>query len=78
MLKKAAAIKASGVNFITLLALNDEGAPSYDKDIASKMAALDIPSFACTPDQFPNLMAAAIQNQNIQNWMEQNEIIPKG
>ena len=78
MLKKAAMIKASGVNFITLLALNDEGTPSYDKDIAGKMAALDIPSFACTPDQFPDLMAAAIQNQSIQNWMEQNEVVPKG
>jgi Mg-chelatase subunit ChlD len=62
MLKKAYSIKQSGVNFITLLALSDEGKPSYDKNIASKLSAMDIPSFACTPDRFAELMASAIQN----------------
>jgi Mg-chelatase subunit ChlD len=62
MLKKAYSIKQSGVNFITLLALNDEGKPSYDKNIASKLSAMDIPAFACTPDRFADLMASAIQN----------------
>jgi Mg-chelatase subunit ChlD len=62
MLKKAYSIKQSGVNFITLLALSDEGKPSYDKNIASKLSAMDIPSFACTPDKFADLMASAIQN----------------
>ena len=38
---------------------------SYDKTIAVKFAALDIPTFACTPDRFPELMAAAIQNKSI-------------
>ena len=78
MLKKAATLKASGVNFITLLALNDQGAPSYDKEIATKLASLNIPSFACTPDQFPELMAAAIEGKDIQNWMVTNQIEPKG
>ncbi len=62
MLKKAYSIKQSGVNFITLLALSDEGKPSYDKNIASKLSAMDIPAFACTPDRFADLMASAIQN----------------
>lgn len=78
MLKKAATLKASGVNFITLLALNDQGAPSYDKEIAAKLASLNIPSFACTPDQFPELMATAIEGKDIQNWMTINQIEPKG
>ena len=78
MLKRIASMNASGVSFITLLALNDEGAPSYDKEIAGKLATMNIPSFACTPDLFPDLLAAAIQKKDIQTWMTQNEIIQKG
>ena len=62
---------------ITLLALNDQGAPSYDKTISGKFASLDIPCFACTPDQFPALMAVAIKNQDLQQWMSRNGIAPK-
>lgn len=65
MLMRANAIKQSGVNFITLLALSDAGKPSYDKNIASKLRAMDIPTFACTPDKFAELMAAAIQNKTL-------------
>ncbi len=65
LLKRAASIRLSGVTFIALLALSDEGRPSYDKDIASKFAALDIPAFACTPDKFPEVMANAIQKRNL-------------
>ncbi len=64
MLKKSASIRQSGVNFIALLALSDEGRPSFDKGVASKLAAMDIPAFACTPDKFPELMAAAIQKKD--------------
>jgi Mg-chelatase subunit ChlD len=63
MIQRAAALKAAGVNFIALLALADDGKPSYDHRVAEKFAALQIPTFACTPDRFPELMAAAIQNQ---------------
>lgn len=69
MLVRANSIKQSGVNFITLLALTDEGRPSYDKTIASKLKAMDIPTFACTPDKFPELMAAAIENKPLNNIM---------
>lgn len=68
MLKKAAAIKASGVNFIVLLALDDKGAPAFDKSLAATLASLDIPSFACTPDKFPMLMEAAIAKKDLTNW----------
>ncbi len=68
MIKKAAAIKASGVNFIVLLALDDKGAPSFDKGLAAALASLDIPSFACTPDKFPELMEASIAKKDLTNW----------
>ncbi|QMU79256.1 VWA domain-containing protein [Streptacidiphilus sp. PB12-B1b] len=61
MLKRVAAMKAAGVQFIALLALSDEGAPAYDRSHAAALAALGAPAFACTPDLFPEVMAAAIQ-----------------
>jgi len=64
MLKKAAAIQASGVTSVCLLALNDEGAPAYDHDNATALATLGIPSFACTPDKFAEVMADAIQKKS--------------
>ncbi len=78
MLKRAASIKTSGVQFITLLALDDRGAPMFDKTVAAKFGAMNIPSFACTPDQFPSLMAAAIKNEDIKNWMAREGVVGKG
>ncbi|MET7640461.1 VWA domain-containing protein [Streptomyces sp. NPDC005438] len=63
MLKRVAAMKASGTQFVTLLALSDEGAPSYDRDHAAALGALGAPAFACTPDLFPEVMAAAIEKR---------------
>ncbi|MEY4564156.1 MAG: hypothetical protein RLZZ618_3433, partial [Pseudomonadota bacterium] len=68
LLRRAVELVDSGVQFITLLALSDEGAPSYDHALAAKLAALGVPSFACTPDQFPGLMAAAIRRDDISSW----------
>jgi hypothetical protein len=75
MLKRAAALVASGAQVIVLLALNDEGAPSYDHAIAATMAGLGIPAFACTPDLFPELMAAAIRREEIGPWAAARGIV---
>ncbi|MFJ9619142.1 VWA domain-containing protein [Streptomyces noursei] len=63
MLKRVAAMTASGVRFVTLLALSDEGAPAYDREHAAALAALGAPAFACTPDRFPEVMAAALEKR---------------
>jgi Mg-chelatase subunit ChlD len=68
MLKRAASIVAAGVQVITLLALDDRGAPSFDHNTAARFTALGIPCFACTPDLFPDLMAAAISRRDISQW----------
>ncbi|WP_030232624.1 VWA domain-containing protein [Streptomyces sp. NRRL S-350] len=65
MLKRVAAMKAAGVQFIALLALSDEGAPAYDHAHAAALAALGAPAFACTPDAFPGIMAAAIEKRPV-------------
>ncbi|HEX6379855.1 MAG TPA: VWA domain-containing protein [Acidimicrobiia bacterium] len=68
MLRVAASLVGSGVTVVALLALSDDGAPAYDHDHAAAFAALGIPAFACTPDLFPDLMAAAIERRDLQSW----------
>jgi hypothetical protein len=68
MLRVAASLVGSGVTVVALLALSDDGAPAYDHDHAAAFAALGIPAFACTPDLFPELMAAAIERRDLQSW----------
>jgi Mg-chelatase subunit ChlD len=68
MLRVAASLVGSGVTMVALLALSDDGAPAYDHDHAAALAALGIPAFACTPDLFPDLMAAAIERRDLQSW----------
>jgi uncharacterized protein with von Willebrand factor type A (vWA) domain len=68
MLNRVAAMLNAGVQVVVLLALSDDGAPAYDHDHAAALAELGAPAFACTPDLFPDLMAAAIQRRDIGQW----------
>lgn len=75
LLQRASELVQSGVQLIALLALSDEGAPAYDHQLAAKLAALGVPSFACTPDQFPALMAATIRREDIALWAARQGIV---
>lgn len=75
LLQRATELIQSGVQLIVLLALSDEGAPSYDHQLAAKLATLGVPSFACSPDQFPALMAAAIRREDVALWAAQQGIV---
>jgi Mg-chelatase subunit ChlD len=70
MLRRVAEMTAAGVQVVVLLALSDEGAPAYDHENAAALAALGVPAFACTPDAFPDLMAAAIQRRDLKSFAE--------
>lgn len=74
MRKRVAFLVSSGVQLVTLLALNDDGAPCYDHDNTRFMSALGVPAFACTPNLFPDLMAAAINRQDLRQWAAVQEI----
>jgi Mg-chelatase subunit ChlD len=74
MRKRVSLLVASGVQFVVLLALSDDGAPAYDHSNTQFMAQLGIPTFACTPDLFPDLMAAAINRQDLSQWAASREI----
>lgn len=69
-MKRAASLVASGVQFVALLALSNEGAPSYNADLAGQLAGIGVPAFACTPDRFPALMAAAIERRDLREFVE--------
>lgn len=77
MLNRAAELTAAGVQIIVLLALNDEGAPAYDHHNAQVLSSLGIPVFACTPDKFPDLMAAALSKQDINGWAAREDLVLK-
>jgi Mg-chelatase subunit ChlD len=68
LLRRIGALVAAGVQVVTLLALSDSGAPAYDHDNAAALAALGVPAFACTPELFPDLMAAAIRGEDLTQW----------
>jgi Mg-chelatase subunit ChlD len=74
MLERAASLVMSGVNLIVLLALSDDGRPGYDTSHAQKIAAMGCPVFACTPDQFPDLMAAALKRSDLGQWAASRDI----
>ncbi|WP_019634244.1 VWA domain-containing protein [Actinomadura atramentaria] len=65
LLKRVLRLTASGVTVVVLLALSDEGAPSYDAENAAALAELGVPAFACTPDRFPELLAAAVERRDL-------------
>jgi Mg-chelatase subunit ChlD len=75
MLRRAAAIVGSGATMIALLALSDSGRPAYDASHAAALAGIGVPAFACTPDQFPDLMATAIERRDITVWASENDIV---
>jgi Mg-chelatase subunit ChlD len=72
MLGRVGALTAAGAQVVALLALSDDGAPSYDHDNAAALAALGVPAFACTPDAFPDLMAAAVERRDLTEWVERH------
>jgi len=77
MIQRLASFRATGVQVISLLALNDQGAPNFDKSIAAQLAQLDIPTFACTPDLFPDLMASALKKEDLHQWMGRHGVVRK-
>ena len=65
LLRQIEEMKESGVTVICLLAIADGGAPYYDTNIAQKVAALDIPCFACMPEKLPELLGCAFRGEAV-------------
>jgi Mg-chelatase subunit ChlD len=74
MLSRMSALRDAGVSVVALLALSDDGAPSYDASNAAALAGLGIPAFACTPDAFAELLALAIDGGDIAAWAHREDL----
>ena len=70
MLSRIREMLAAGVQVVALLALSDDGAPSFDRDNAAALAELGVPAFACTPDRFPELLAVALERGDVGRWSQ--------
>ncbi len=64
-LRRVEALVQSGVRVICLLAISDEGKPSFDKVLAAQLAELGAAVFSSTPELFPDMMAAALRGDSL-------------
>jgi len=53
----------AGVHVLVLLALSDEGAPVHDRAMAADLVELGATVMACTPERFPDVLAAALERR---------------
>jgi Mg-chelatase subunit ChlD len=74
LLARVASLVGAGVRFVALLALSDSGRPAYDHALAADLVELGVPAFACTPDLFPELMAAALSGRNLLAWAAAHDL----
>jgi hypothetical protein len=65
MRSRVAGLVRDGVTVVVLLALSDEGTPVHDHHEADVLASLGATVLACTPDQFPELLADALEGRPI-------------
>ena len=65
LLRRLGELKESGVNVVVLLAISDSGAPSFDNQLAQRVAELDIPCFACPPEKLSELLEQALKRRKI-------------
>ncbi len=64
VVRQVGELLAGGVAVIVLLALSDGGAPRYDVALAQQLADLGAPAFACTPEEFAEVMGRALNGRN--------------
>jgi Mg-chelatase subunit ChlD len=63
LLRHLAALVESRVQTMCLLALDDTGRPSFSKELARKVRALDIPTFGCTPTKLIDLIKDVLRDK---------------
>lgn len=68
MLRRLEEMKTSGVTVICLLAIADGGKPYYDAQMASRIAAIGIPCFACAPEKLALLLERALKGMDLSGF----------
>lgn len=64
-IKKMEFLLESGVKAIGLLAISDQGTPSYNQALAETLAKLGMPCFGCTPERLPELLAGVLRGSDL-------------
>lgn len=59
--KKMEFLLDSGIKAVGLLAISDQGKPSYNVTLAETLAKLGMPCFGCRPDRLPELLAGVLR-----------------
>lgn len=72
--KKMEVLLESGIKAIGLLAISDQGQPSFNQSLGDRLAKLGMPCFGCTPDTLPDLLAAALKGQDLQQFAQKARI----
>ncbi|MFD0587301.1 VWA domain-containing protein [Paenibacillus sp. GCM10027627] len=65
LIRRMRELRESGVSTLCLLALSDEGKPSYDEEMAKSLSRDGTPSFACTPAMLPMLVEGALKGHDL-------------
>lgn len=65
LVRRAQALQEAGVQLIVLLALDGEGVPSHDEELATALAQLGLTVMACPPRRFPQLMSRALRGEAV-------------
>lgn len=63
LLRHLASLVESHVRVLCLLALDDTGRPSFSKELARQVRALDIPTFGCTPNKLIDLIEDVLRDR---------------
>lgn len=64
-IKKMEFLLESGVKAIGLLAISDQGTPSYNEPLAETLAKMGMPCFGCTPDRLPEMLAGVLRGNDL-------------
>jgi hypothetical protein len=66
-IKKMEFLLESGVKAIGLLAISDQGRPSFNESLAETLANLGMPCFGCTPDRLPEMIAGVLRGTDLKS-----------
>ena len=64
-IRKMEFLLESGVKAIGLLAISDQGKPSYNEPLAETLAKMGMPCFGCTPERLPELIAGVLRGTDM-------------
>jgi uncharacterized protein with von Willebrand factor type A (vWA) domain len=65
LLQQLGALKEARTQVMCVLALSDSGTASFDRDMARKVANVDIPTFASTPNKLVAAVERALRGESI-------------